>query len=84
MKKRILETGLEISAIGLGCMGFTQSYPPYPDKNDVIRTLREAVELGVPIGIAKRNYSYAYSLRLVVGSKRLDSSYSWHKTSRTH
>lgn len=36
-----------MSAIGLGCMGFTQSYPPYPDRKEAIATLREAVELGV-------------------------------------
>ena len=28
-------------------MGFTQSYPPYPDRKEAIATLREAVELGV-------------------------------------
>ena len=28
-------------------MGFTQSYPPYPDKADAIKTIRKAVELGV-------------------------------------
>lgn len=48
MKKRILgKQGLEVSAVGLGCMGFTQSYPPYPDRQEAIATLREAVELGV-------------------------------------
>lgn len=48
MKKRILgKQGLEVSAVGLGCMGFTQSYPPYPDRKESIATLREAVELGV-------------------------------------
>lgn len=48
MKKRILgKQGLEVSAVGLGCMGFTQSYPPYPDRQEAIATLREAVDLGV-------------------------------------
>lgn len=48
MKKRILgKQGLEVSAVGLGCMGFTQSYPPYPDRKEAIATLREAVDLGV-------------------------------------
>ena len=35
---------LEVSAIGLGCMGFTQNYPPYPDRKDAIETIRKAVE----------------------------------------
>lgn len=48
MKTRILgDSGLQVSAIGLGCMGFTQSYPPYPDKEEAIRTIREAVDAGV-------------------------------------
>lgn len=48
MKKRILGKGnLEVSAIGLGCMGFTQSYPPYPDRKEAIEVIRKAVELGV-------------------------------------
>ena len=48
MKTRLLgKNGLQVSAIGLGCMGFTQSYPPYPDKKEAIRTIREAVDFGV-------------------------------------
>ncbi len=48
MKKRFLgQNKLEVSCIGLGCMGFTQSYPPFPEKKDSIATIRKAVELGV-------------------------------------
>lgn len=34
---------LTVSEVGLGCMGFTQSYPPYPDRREAIATLREAL-----------------------------------------
>jgi aryl-alcohol dehydrogenase-like predicted oxidoreductase len=48
MKKRILgNSGLSVSSIGLGCMGMTQSYPPYPEKSESITLIRQAVELGV-------------------------------------
>lgn len=46
MLKRILGKGLEVSAVGLGCMGLSQSYPPFPDKEDAICFLRRAVEMG--------------------------------------
>ena len=36
----------QVSAIGLGCMGMSQSYPPFPEKSEMIRFLNEAVELG--------------------------------------
>lgn len=38
---------LEVSALGLGCMGFSQSYPPFPEKKDSIAAIRKAVDLGV-------------------------------------
>ena len=48
MKKRMLgSSGLEVSAIGLGCMGFSQSYLPIPDRQDGIDVIRAAVERGV-------------------------------------
>lgn len=48
MKTRILgNSGLEVSALGLGCMGMSWSYGVLPDRNDMIKLLRNAVELGV-------------------------------------
>jgi aryl-alcohol dehydrogenase-like predicted oxidoreductase len=49
VQKRTLGTsGLEVSAIGLGCMGMSQSYGPPPgDRNEMITLLRSAVERGV-------------------------------------
>ena len=46
--KRILgRNGLEVSAIGLGCMGMSFGYGPAADKEEMIRLIRRAVELGV-------------------------------------
>lgn len=39
--------GLEVSAIGLGCMGMSWSYGPPKDKNEMIALLRAAVDRGV-------------------------------------
>jgi aryl-alcohol dehydrogenase-like predicted oxidoreductase len=48
MKKRKLgNSGLEVSAIGLGCMGMSFGYGPAADKDDMIKLLRAAVERGV-------------------------------------
>jgi len=48
MQKRILgNSGLEVSALGLGCMGMSQSYGPAPDKHEMIALIRAAVERGV-------------------------------------
>jgi aryl-alcohol dehydrogenase-like predicted oxidoreductase len=47
MKKRTLGRTLEVSAVGLGCMGMSQSYGVIPDKADMIPVLRAAVDRGV-------------------------------------
>jgi aryl-alcohol dehydrogenase-like predicted oxidoreductase len=48
MHKRSLGTrGLQVSAVGLGCMGMSQSYGPSPDRPEMIALLRAAVERGV-------------------------------------
>jgi aryl-alcohol dehydrogenase-like predicted oxidoreductase len=48
MQKRTLgSSGLEVSAIGLGCMTMTGGYSEMPDRQDMIRLLHRAVDLGV-------------------------------------
>jgi aryl-alcohol dehydrogenase-like predicted oxidoreductase len=48
MKKRKLgKSGLEVSAIGLGCMGMSFGYGPPKDKKEMISLIRSAVERGV-------------------------------------
>jgi aryl-alcohol dehydrogenase-like predicted oxidoreductase len=48
MHTRTLGQGLEVSAVGLGCMGMSQSYGPNPGSRDeMIAVLRSAVDLGV-------------------------------------
>jgi len=48
MQTRILgKSGLEVSAIGLGCMGMSLSYGPPKDKGEMIALIRAAVERGV-------------------------------------
>jgi aryl-alcohol dehydrogenase-like predicted oxidoreductase len=48
MKKRKLgKSNLEVSAIGLGCMGMSFSYGPPKDKQEMISLLRAAVERGI-------------------------------------
>ena len=48
MEKRTLGgSQLEVSAVGLGCMGMSQSYPPFPDRDEGIGLIRTAVERGV-------------------------------------
>ncbi|MDR1710206.1 MAG: aldo/keto reductase, partial [Candidatus Accumulibacter sp.] len=49
MQKRKLGDSLEVSAIGLGCMGMTQSYGAPPDRGEMIALLRAAVERGVTL-----------------------------------
>ncbi len=47
MKKRTLGKDLEVSAIGLGCMGLSFSYAPFPSDGEAIALLQKAVEEGV-------------------------------------
>jgi aryl-alcohol dehydrogenase-like predicted oxidoreductase len=48
MQKRILGTsGLDVSAMGLGCMGMSFGYGPPKDKQEMIALLRTAVERGI-------------------------------------
>ena len=47
MKYRTLgSSGLTVYPVGLGCMGLSQSYPPFPDRREAMAFLRRAVEMG--------------------------------------
>jgi aryl-alcohol dehydrogenase-like predicted oxidoreductase len=46
-KRKLGKSGLEVSALGLGCMGMSFSYGPPADKQEMISLLRTAIERGV-------------------------------------
>jgi aryl-alcohol dehydrogenase-like predicted oxidoreductase len=46
-KRKLGNSNLEVSALGLGCMGMSHSYKPFPEKEASIALLRAAVERGV-------------------------------------
>jgi len=46
-KRKLGKSGLEVSALGLGCMGMTFSYGPPADKEEMISLIHAAVERGV-------------------------------------
>jgi aryl-alcohol dehydrogenase-like predicted oxidoreductase len=46
-KRKLGKSNLEVSALGLGCMGMTFGYTPFPEKEQSIALLRAAVERGV-------------------------------------
>ena len=45
--RKLGKSNLEVSALGLGCMGMSFSYKPFPEMHEVIALLRAAVERGV-------------------------------------
>jgi aryl-alcohol dehydrogenase-like predicted oxidoreductase len=46
-KRKLGNSNLEVSAIGLGCMGMSFSYAPFPDRKEMISLIRSAVEHGI-------------------------------------
>lgn len=56
MKKRKLgRQGLEVSALGLGCMGMSYAYGP-ADQNEAIRTLHRSLDLGISLWDTAESY----------------------------
>ncbi|WP_018683998.1 aldo/keto reductase [Actinokineospora enzanensis] len=65
MKQRELGTsGIEVSAIGLGCMGFSGSYGPV-DEQECVATVRRALDLGVTLFDTADFYGPGTSERLL-------------------
>jgi aryl-alcohol dehydrogenase-like predicted oxidoreductase len=46
-KRKLGNTGLEVSALGLGCMGMSFSYGPPKDETEMIALMHQAVDLGI-------------------------------------
>src|SRR5271169_5686913 len=46
-KRKLGKSNLEVSALGLGCMGMSANYGPAPDRQEMIAFIRAAVERGV-------------------------------------
>src|SRR5512138_817356 len=46
-KRKLGKSGLEVSALGLGCMGMSYAYGPAPDRHEMISLLRKAIEHGI-------------------------------------
>lgn len=58
MKKRKLgKSGLEVSALGLGCMGLTFGYGPATSETDAIALIRKAYDLGITFFDTAEAYS---------------------------
>jgi aryl-alcohol dehydrogenase-like predicted oxidoreductase len=49
LKRKLGKNGLEVSALGLGCMGMSYHRGPAPNRNAMIALLRKAVEFGITL-----------------------------------
>src|SRR6478609_1960990 len=66
MQQRTLGTpGLEVSPLGLGCMGMSQSFGPRPPREEMITFLRTAVERGVTLFDTAEVYGPSHNEELV-------------------
>jgi len=45
--RKLGHSNLEVSALGLGCMGMSSSFPPFPEPREMVALLRTAVDRGV-------------------------------------
>lgn len=66
MQKRILgKNGLEVSALGLGCMGFTYGYGPATNEKDAIAVIQKAFDSGITFFDTAEAYSQGANEELV-------------------
>ncbi|MFL9911820.1 aldo/keto reductase [Paraburkholderia sp. RL17-337-BIB-A] len=66
MKKRILgKSGLEVSALGLGCMGLSYGYGPATEKQAAIKLIRSAFERGVTFFDTAEAYAHGVNEELL-------------------
>lgn len=61
MEQRILGTELKVSAVGLGCMGFTHAYGCPTEKSVAIRHIREAADMGYSYFDTAEVYAFTHA-----------------------
>lgn len=59
MNKRTLGTDLDVSAVGLGCMGFSHAYGPPTKDGEAIRAIRSAFDMGYTMFDTAETYGTA-------------------------
>jgi diketogulonate reductase-like aldo/keto reductase len=69
-KRKLGKSGLEVSAIGLGCMGMSFSYGPPKDKQEMISLLRAAVDRGITFFDTAEVYGPYTNEELAAASER--------------
>jgi aryl-alcohol dehydrogenase-like predicted oxidoreductase len=55
-KRKLGNSNLQVSALGLGCMGMSSAYGPAADKQEMIQLIRKAVELGLTLFDTAESY----------------------------
>ena len=81
-KRKLGKSNLEVSALGLGCMGLSYGYGPATDKQEAIKLIRTAFERGINSSIPQKlmdhllmkNLSVKLSLRSGIRSLSRRSS----------
>src|SRR6266436_5633915 len=68
-KRKLGNSNLEVSALGLGCMGMSFSYGPAADKQQMISLIRSAVERGVTFFDTAQVYGPFTNEQLVIATK---------------
>ena len=65
-KRKLGNSGLEVSTLGLGCMGMSSGFGPPSDRAEMISVIRKAVELGITLFDTAEVYG-AYHNEILVG-----------------
>lgn len=64
------ESGPDVSAIGLGCMGMSALYGPRPDEEQSLRTIHRALDLGIDLIDTSASYGDGHNEQLIATAIR--------------
>ena len=75
-RRKLGKSGLEVSALGLGCMGMSYGYGPAADKREMISLIRTAVEGGITFFDTAEAYG-PYTNEELVGEALAPFAITW-------